>query len=165
MSPLKPLCLLLLAGCGVSKFREDSPLLQRVPRFGSVEVRVAPVEFEVSADVRPELDAFAAALPHRISEALRRRNLLEAEGRPLLIDLKILAYDPGSRAARWIVGFGLGTGAVEVGTLLQDCDAALGSGTARGTVWGGMFGGTMSTAHGNLVRAVVDYVARCCEER
>lgn len=165
MDLLKALPLLLLAGCGVAEFKEDGPPPAPFPRFGSVEVRVAPVELDVPPEVRPELEGFAASLPARIGERLRKRNLLADGGRALVVDLRIVSYDPGSQTARYLVGFGAGGASIEARTEFRDGETRLGSGVARGTVWGGLFGGSVSTAHDNVARAVVDYVERASGAR
>lgn len=161
MNILSALPLLVLAGCGASRFSEDSPAVAPFPRFAAVQVRVAPTTVVVPDDIRADLTAFAESLPKQLEDDLRRRNLLVsgADG-TLVVDLRFVTYDPGSRAARWIIGLGVGAGSVEARVALRNGAAPLGSGVAKGTVVGGWFGGSMSTAQQKLVKAIVKYIEK-----
>jgi hypothetical protein len=69
------------------------------------------------------------------------------------------SYDEGSRALRYIVGFGAGTGRVDsTWQLLHPEGEVLGKCDVEGKISGGFMGGSISNMHKDVAKEVVNFV-------
>jgi len=78
----------------------------------------------------------------------------------LRIDADMFIFDPGSRATRYLVGFGAGKGKVGYNVTLTDVStgAVASRFEAYGTLAMGMFGGDIGTAYDQCCNAIIAYV-------
>lgn len=152
----------LFAGCGVSEYKPRCEPSRPFAEFGRIEVR----EFRNSPThpLKPEeaalAEAFARTLPLRVREKLvKAGRRVEGDGPALVIKGQVVTYQPGSQAVRYFVGCGAGAGEIVVDVAFRDeSEAAVAEGTARGTVWAGLGGGTIGEAEDRVAAAIVRYV-------
>ncbi len=80
--------------------------------------------------------------------------------RELKIEADLFEFDPGSRAARYFVGFGAGKGRIGYHVTLKDAatSEAVGQLDAYGTLAMGVFGGDIGTAYDQCANAIIEYV-------
>jgi hypothetical protein len=78
----------------------------------------------------------------------------------LAVEAELFEFDPGSRAARYVVGFGAGKGKIGYHIVLTDAATSetMSSFDAYGTLSMGVFGGDISTAYDQCVKAVIAYL-------
>lgn len=162
------LSLSLVVGCGSSQFLSRQEPVKPFGGFGSVEIR----EFRnqavgLPADAAAQAEAFVRTLPLRVREKLAKEGRFTAGAGPaLVIEGYLSAFDPGSQMARYIIGFGAGSGEIRAEVYFRDTEGGLvADGTARGTVWGGFFGGTLGEAEDRVARAIVEHVGKHWEPR
>lgn len=80
--------------------------------------------------------------------------------RQLKIEADLFEFDPGSQAARYFLGAGLGEGRIGYHVTLRDgaTSEVVGQLDAYGTVLAGVFGGDIATAYDQCANAVIEYV-------
>ncbi len=80
--------------------------------------------------------------------------------RELKIEADLFEFDPGSRAARYFVGFGAGKGRIGYHVTLKDAATSevVGRLDAYGTLAMGAFGGDIGTAYDQCANAIIEYV-------
>lgn len=99
----------------------------------------------------------AALITSEARERLAGR--FQQGGRTIVVQGRLVGFDPGSQAARYWVGFGAGQGTIvaEV-SFLNEAGTVIAKGAAWGTVSGGWFGGSLNSAGRRVAKAVVDFV-------
>jgi len=160
---------LVLAGCGVAQFTSRQEPRRAFGEFGSVEVREIRngLSGRLPGDVAAQAEAFSKTLAVRVKEKLvRAGRFTEAKAPVLVIEGELVGYDPGSQALRYLIGFGAGSGEIRVEVAFRDPEGALvADGTARGTVSGGFFGGTVGEAENRVAEAIVRHIESHWERR
>ena len=157
---------LAAAGCSTAEFQADEAPSGPLGTYGSLQVRPPEAEPSVLAALDPEqrtrLDRFLRGLPERLAAAWKARGGPDVGAERVLgVELRVVKVDPGDRTLRWAVGFGAGKGTLEARVIFREPEGpVLASGLARGTISGGVFGGTFETAEDGLIRAIVDYLGR-----
>lgn len=89
--------------------------------------------------VETNSDAWLQVMRSALEGALRDGGVSTASGSELTVDVLVTELDPGSKAARYWVGFGAGTGKVSATVTV----GAHGSFVVAGKLSGGWFGGEM----------------------
>jgi uncharacterized protein DUF4410 len=149
---------LLLSACGGSRdFRVEQPPSEAFASYGALQVQPFTIEEPRDAVVREKALKMAELLTNEVRDRLAGR--FDKGGRTLVVQGRLVGFDPGSQAARYWVGFGAGEGSIvaEV-TFLNESGKAVAKGAAWGTVSGGWFGGSLNSAGRRVAKAVVDFV-------
>jgi hypothetical protein len=151
---------LFLAGCTTSsKVLKDeltTPGDLRAPALGAVTFRFDDWINAEASDVTKARAAeaeWAKAIGEAFTERAARK--FPGGGEPAKVDIAIIDLDPGSKAARFWVGYGAGTGMI-----VADVTVA-GHGTFRisGKITGGWFGGSFLVVLRKLGREIADHLA------
>lgn len=151
---------LFLAGCTTSsKVLKDeltTPGDLRAPALGAVTFRFDDWINAEAGDVTKARAAeaeWAKAIGEAFTERAARK--FPGGGEPAKVDIAIIDLDPGSKAARFWVGYGAGTGMI-----VADVTVA-GHGTFRisGKITGGWFGGSFLVVLRKLGREIADHLA------
>lgn len=148
----------MLGACGGSRdFRVTQAPAEPFRSYGALQVQPFTIEEPRDAVVREKALRMAALITSEVRERLAGR--FEKGGRPIVIQGRLVGFDPGSQAARYWVGFGAGEGSIvaEV-TFLNESGTVVAKGAAWGTVSGGWFGGSLNSAGRRVAKAVVDFV-------
>lgn len=157
-----------LLGCGAKSFTVDQSPRRPLGEYARIECRelaIAVPDFEkLEPELQEEIRALAKSFPGYVTAKLAEKRLfISTSGRKLILEGRITQYDPGSRAARYLIGFGAGTGtAVAEITFADEESGAIGRGTATGGVAAGLGGGGMKNARSRLIDAVVRFIASNC---
>lgn len=150
----------VLIGCQHWDFNATEGPTQSFNSFAKVEVRPFTIQAsEANELVRLKELELAASVTHELTEWLRDTKLFSGSGRTLVIQGKVLGFDEGDRALRWVVGMGAGKGRLlaEV-SLLDERGAVIAKGTALGTVTEGVFGGDMTGAARYLAKGIMLFI-------
>jgi hypothetical protein len=122
-------------------------------------VTVAVVGQGSGAASNDTLEALQTAIADELFEHGIKANFVQLSNPPPRADVTVVEWDPGSKALRWLVGFGAGKGEILVVVRSQSRDGQPGvEGTAHGWVNGGWFGGSMNDAAdeaGHLIGAAI----------
>ncbi len=148
----------LMAACGGSRdFRVTQAPADPFRSYGALQVQPFSIEEPRDPAVREKAIRMAALITSEVRERLSGR--FEKGGRPIVVQGRLVGFDPGSQAARYWIGFGAGEGSIvaEV-TFLNDSGTVVAKGAAWGTVSGGWFGGSLNSAGRRVAKAVVDFV-------
>jgi hypothetical protein len=151
-----------LTACGAKEFRVQQPPSGPLNTFGQVEV--LPFTIELPAEIQPEHRAQANELlltvRKRLTDRLTSSELFSDSGRKLTLTGKLTSFDPGSQAARYIIGFGAGSGEIvaEV-TFSDESGNTIARGSAVGGVTAGFGGGSINTAARRLADAIYKFIA------
>ncbi len=161
--------LLLLAAAAVSSACASSSVQSRnltsAPPAGS---KVVVGKIELADDVAKSIsaaradkveansDAWLQVMRTSLEGALHDGGVSNGTGGELRIDVRINELDPGSKAARYWVGFGAGTGKVSATVTV----GTHGTFTVAGKLSGGWFGGEMDSVMKKLGKDAGVEVAR-----
>lgn len=97
--------------------------------------------------------AFAAELRERLIDDGRF-----SEGGDLIVEYRVVQLDEGSRALRYVVGFGAGKGALIIEVRYLNAEGEeLGRIHVGGEISGGLFGGGFSAAVDEAAREAAEY--------
>jgi hypothetical protein len=122
-------------------------------------VTVAVVGQGSGAESNETLEALQAAIADELFEHGIKANFVPLANPPPRADVTIVEWDPGSKALRWLVGFGAGKGELLVLVRSQSRDGQPGvEGTVHGWVNSGWLGGSMNDAAdeaGHLIGATI----------
>ena len=107
-SPLAA-ALLFLSGCGAKEFRAEQAPLRPFGQFGQVEGMELQIEVPDFDKMEPNdqqyVRVLAKSFPDMLRSRLAEKNLFVAESpNKLVIQGRITQFDPGSQAARWMIG-------------------------------------------------------------
>jgi hypothetical protein len=156
----------LLLGCGAKEFRADQAPVRPFRDFGQVEgveLEIVVPDFDrMEPDDQQYVRVLAKSFPDMLRARLAEKKLFISENPDkLVIRGRITQYDPGSRAARWLIGMGAGSGEIIAEIRFSDAHGApVARGTAVGGVSAGTAGGSMDSAVRRLVDAVVRFIQR-----
>jgi hypothetical protein len=110
-------------------------------------VTVAVVGQGSGAASNEALEALQTAIADELFDHGIKANFVPIPNPPPRADLTVVECDPGSKALRRLVGFGVGRGEILVVVSSQSRDGQPGiDGTVHGWVDGGWFGGTINDA-------------------
>lgn len=110
-------------------------------------VTVAVVGQGSGATSNETLEALQTAIADELFEHGIKANFVPLANAPPRADVNVVEWDPGSKALRWLVGFGAGKGELLVVVRSQSRNGQPGvEGTAHGWVNSGWLGGTMNDA-------------------
>lgn len=159
----------ILPGCSSHRYIVNDPVTRPMGNFATVEV--GSFTTNVNNDAARNL---AAILPQRIATTLQeekhrktKKPLFEKvttsqddQGNVLSLTGTIISLEEGSRAKRYLVGFGSGKAFTTVECLF--IDKSTGSKIARATFDGelsmGFFGGSSDEATQGVLEAIVQYI-------
>jgi hypothetical protein len=153
---------LSLTACGAKEFKVQQVPSVPLSTFGQVEL--LPFTVDLAAESEPELRAQAnellLAVRKRLNDRLSSSKLFSDSGKKLIITGKLISFDPGSQAARYIIGFGAGSGEIvtEV-TFADESGEMVARGSAVGGVSAGWFGGNVNSAAKRLADAIFKFIA------
>ncbi len=152
---------LLGVSCGSRSFNVQQRPSAPFKTFGQVVVEpftVDGVEKLGLVEKTKALDA-AAKMTQYLKERLEGTNWFKGGGQALTIKGLVVGFDPGSQAMRYWVGFGAGTGEIIVDTTFSNTSGNLvARGNSRGSVSGGWFGGSTSSACDRVAKAIMDFI-------
>lgn len=141
--------IVLLAGCGSARLRVIQPA-DHPAHYAAVSI----VPRENTADVPPEQ---AKVFAERLRGAMYKDKSF-AEGGDLLVEYRVLVFDPGDRGLRYLVGFGAGEGEMVVETTYRDAGGReLSKIETSGRVTMGWFGGDFKDAYDRIIEKVVQF--------
>jgi hypothetical protein len=152
----------MLVGCFPALAQDAKTSTDIKNKYQNIEI----VSFEIKEGVKfpPEArDVVMAQISEELTQIKRFRKvskvgepITEAEGPTVRLVGSVIEYSPGSRAKRYLIGFG--AGATKVKAHIQLVDIATGNVVFErdvdGKVWIGMFGGDSSGATRGLAKEV-----------
>jgi len=148
-----------LAACGSREFRVSQAPPAPFNTYGRVDVRPFAIEQPPTMDVVQKDKALKMAEYLTVEVRDRLQGYFTGDGRTVVVQGKLVGFDPGSAAARYWAGFGAGKGTIVAEIIfLNEAGAEVGKGAAWGTVTGGFFGGSLNSAAKRVAKAVVDFV-------
>jgi hypothetical protein len=159
--PLSAIAPCLLGACGTKSFAVKEAPAEPLRAFGQVEVRPFTASFADNAtpETKAEAQSMALLIGDELRDRLAKKKLFDREGRKLVVNGRLGAYDPGSQAVRYFIGLGAGSGEILVElNLIDDAGVSVASGTAHGTVSGGLFGGTVESAGRRVARVIAQFI-------
>jgi hypothetical protein len=153
-------CVLLVACAGAEW--QDIRVAQGYQPPGLVTVAV--VGQGSGATSNETLEILQTAIADELFDHGIKANFVQLANPPPRADVTVVEWDPGSKALRWLVGFGAGKGEILVVVRSQSRNGQPGiEGTAHGWVNGGWFGGSMNDAAekaGHLIGVTIATGAR-----
>lgn len=161
------LLIAVLPGCASHRYTVDEPVQTKFGTYSSVEVA------DFSSNVAGEqAQRLAGALPERIVRTLSEAKA--ASGAPLFatvsrsdetrqslrISGRILSFEEGSRAKRYLLGFGAGKAYTTVECRFADerTGETIATATFDGELSMGIFGGSSDEAVDGMLKSIVEYV-------
>lgn len=162
------LIVILVAGCAASRTQVLQPKKAEFQNYSILEI--TDLKTNVGAQVPSEL---LQTLPDTIADKVRNLNLfqavnrvsVEAEAAPatktLVLQGTVIEYEPGSRALRWLIGFGAGKAFVTV--QLTAIDKVTREEIFKGNIGGeqsmGIFGGSIN----EVIQKIADESVECIQ--
>ncbi len=153
-----------LTGCGVSQYRIQQAPTVPLHQYPSVIFEPMLVSEWINEDpearshYQPYLMRLSPWIPAVVARVTFRRfrRAYEAGEGVLQLRTSLILLEPGSRWTRMVVGFGNGRGAFGVLATLVDSQTqeTIGVAEVYGTVSGGWFGGSLTTAYKKCVIAL-----------
>lgn len=158
-------CLSILTGCGAKDFRIKQAPESPLQEFGHIEVRPLAIEIPGMATLDPKVQEniqnFARSFPAKLQEELREEGLFKGDAsKTLVLQGKLIEYDPGSQAARYFIGPCSGAGTIIGEIQFTDGGTTVASGDAVGGVTCGWFGGFMGSAESRFRDAVENFIRK-----
>jgi hypothetical protein len=161
---MRILCLIiaiLTASCGSRSYNVQQKPSAPFKTFGQVVVEPFKVDGEEKLGLteKPKALEVAAQMTQYLKERLEGKKWFKEGGQTLTIKGLVVGYDPGSQAMRYLVGFGAGSGEIIVDTVFSDASGTqVARANARGSVSGGLFGGSTSSACDRVAKAIIDFI-------
>jgi hypothetical protein len=153
---------LLVASCGSRSFIVQQKPSKPFSSYGQVVVEPFTVDGIEKLGLTEKGQALEAAgmMTQYLKERLEGKKWFKEGGDQVLTIRGVLVgFDPGSQAMRYWVGFGAGSGEVIADTtFLEANQGAVARGAAKGTVSGGWFGGSTSSACDRVAKAIIDFI-------
>jgi hypothetical protein len=151
---------LLFAACTTSSkvLKDDltTPGDLRAPALGAVTFRFDDWVNAEANDVKKARESeaeWAKAIGDAFAERVAGK--FPGGGEPVKVDIAVIDLDPGSKAARFWVGYGAGTGMIVADVTV----AGHGSFRISGKITGGWFGGSFLGILRKLGREIADHLA------
>jgi hypothetical protein len=151
---------LLFAACATSSkvLKDDltTPGDLRAPALGAVTFRFDDWVNAEANDVKKARESeaeWAKAIGDAFAERVAGK--FPGGGEPVKVDIAVIDLDPGSKAARFWVGYGAGTGMIVADVTV----AGHGSFRISGKITGGWFGGSFLGILRKLGREIADHLA------
>lgn len=169
-------CLILLMnvgamGCGAKYFIVDQAPSRPFNSFSQIEVKEFQIEIKNFKDLSPEEKTEAQKFTAELSVKIKNRLFFDKgfftskTGEKLIIEGRTVEFNPGSRAVRWLIGFGAGEGKITVLISFISQDGTIvAKGIAGGGVTIGKLGGDMEEAIERLVEVITDFVEKNYQE-
>jgi hypothetical protein len=155
--------LVLLAGCASSSVASrnltGTPAPDSKVVVGKVELAenvLAALSAARADKLETNSDAWLQVFKSALQAPLNEAGLTTAGGAELKVDVLFTEVDPGSKAARYWVGFGAGTGRVSATVTV----GSHGSFTVAGKLSGGWFGGELDGVMEKLGEDAGEEIAR-----
>jgi hypothetical protein len=144
----------LLSGCAGSAV--ETHAASRGARATSIQA----VEDNDTAEVAAAPPKIANRFQSLLDEALYEENHFR-RGPDLTIKWRLIGYHEGSRALRYMVGFGAGQGKISVqARFIDQRGKEVGAVKGQGSITMGAFGGSYETALSKCADAIGDYAAK-----
>ena len=134
----------LVAGCAGAEWQQVtvSPTYQP-PK----QIRVALAAQTATQNSDGAMQALQAAMAETLADKGIAATFVPPPSGPPDGDMSVAEWNQGSRALRWLIGFGAGEGTIVVRVKSPSADGQPGlDGTARGWVRGGWYGGSSYAA-------------------
>ena len=146
----------LLAGCAGAEWQQVTV----APNYQAPkQVKVAIISQSTSENSAGALEALQAAMADTLSGKGIQATFVAPPAGPPDGDVSVAEWNQGSRALRWLIGFGAGEGTIIVKVKSPSADGQAGiDGTARGWIRSGFFGGssyTAATEAGHLIAKAI----------
>ena len=146
------LATVLVSGCAGSAVETKSP--SRISGVTSVQ------SSEDRNDSTTAPESIRRRFQALLDEALYSENHFQ-RGRELTIRWRLVGYHEGSRALRYLVGFGAGQGKIVVQAIFLDPRGKeVGAIKAEGSITMGAFGGSYETALSKCADAIAEYATK-----
>ncbi len=155
------LLLLPCAACGTPEFRATKAPGE--PLNGFLQVEVSPIRLDFpgqqDAEVLDDARMIAETLLTRLTHRLAKSKLFDHPGRKLIVQGRMVGFEPGSQAARYFIGFGAGKGTLDVEvSLLDEAGSLVAQGTVSADVWCGLFGGSVKGLGKDVADSVFAFI-------
>ncbi len=157
----------LMSGCAPGKYVLTNPPTNDTRNFKNVEVakvEVGITESELDPEIPIEL---RTAIMEEIQKKGIYKNIaaeLDVDESTLQIQPKIIEFDKGSQAARYLVGFGAGKAHLDVQCkfINKETEKVFAEGTFTAFVSGGFFGGSTNqkTMSKNVAIQIVKFLQK-----
>jgi uncharacterized protein DUF4410 len=130
----------LMAGCAGAEWQQVTV----APNYQAPkQLKVALVSASGAQNSEGAMQALQAAMADTLSSKGINATFVPAPSGPPDGNMSVAEWNQGSRALRWLIGFGAGEGTIVVSVKSPSADGQPGvDGTARGWVRGGFFGGS-----------------------
>ena len=156
---------LFLTACS-SQFRVTRPAAKPFNTFTQVEVCDFSTALNQSdpldEEARSHAQTIASGISGEVNKRLAKRHLFQKavlQPERMIIEGRVISYQPGSQALRYFVGFGAGTGHVimEV-TFRAEDKSVVGQIEATAVISGGLFGGSVDQVVNPIAGAIEDFI-------
>jgi hypothetical protein len=151
-----------MVSCGSRSFIVQQKPSKPFNSYGQVVVEPFTVDGIEKLGMVEKGQAIEAAglMTQYLKERLEGKKWFKGGGDQVLTIRGVLVgFDPGSQAMRYWVGFGAGSGEVIADTtFLEVNNVTIARGAAKGTVSGGWFGGSTSSACDRVAKAIMDFI-------
>jgi hypothetical protein len=152
--------LALLAACGGGpEFRATLVPGEPFKAYGIVQVTPLSVDSMDKLDPHARGNAIEAAAELTVQLQDRLPSAVARSGRKLVVRGQLISFNPGSPAAEYWRGFGVGVGEVVADVAFEnDSGTVVARGFAVGSVTDGWHGGSLRGAAKRMAKAIVDFV-------
>lgn len=158
---------LMLAACGARAHYVIKEPTQPLSTFHTVEVKPFAVADDVAKKFQgkelDKLNEMASLIAPHVAELFRQSEWGASAVAPdrLVIEGRVVSFDPGNQAMRYLIGFGAGRSKVIAEVEFEDASGhILGSSEFTGGVTMGGFGGTSADAVRRMANEIRDYVCK-----
>lgn len=161
--------LIASSACASHRYSVQEPVEKRFGAFDTIEV--LPFTSAIGTEsARSAADELPDALVEVLADATRKGSKdrlfpvvtrsTEQTGGVLTVSGRILSYEEGSRAQRYLIGLGAGKATVTVECVFTDKAAGrqIAIASFDGELSGGLFGGSSDGAAKGVVKAVRDFL-------
>jgi len=152
---------LLVISCGSRSVTVQQKPSSPFKNFGQVVVVPFTVDGEDKLGLKEKTEAIgvAASITQYLRERLEGKVWFKGGGETLTIKGLVVGFDPGSQAARYFIGFGAGSGEIIVDAVFSDTSGTqVARANAKGSVSGGLLGGSTSSACDRVAKAIMDFI-------
>jgi hypothetical protein len=147
-------CAIALTACGATVTVMNAPQLAPEAVYPTLKIESATDTVEIPAEARAHFEK-------RLNEYLFTKTSGFTPGDSLTLRYRFIQFDEGSRALRYLIGFGAGKGKMTAEITFLDRDQTeLGKISVEGEIIMGILGGDFDAAISAAAKKVADYTIK-----
>jgi hypothetical protein len=147
-------CAIALTACGATVTVMNAPQLAPEAVYPTLKIESATDTVEIPAEARAHFEK-------RLNEYLFTKTNGFTPGDSLTLRYRFIQFDEGSRALRYLIGFGAGKGKMTAEVAFLDRDQTeLGKISVEGEIIMGILGGDFDAAISAAAKKVADYTIK-----